>query len=266
MVWRERFGKRVRDGMLGVLGVAALGVAAFFTFYEPPVRSIRLRMTAGQEGGTRHRIAQVLRGQAASRAITIELQAMAGSEKALEAVTSGQVDVALVQGGLDLADHHDLRQAAVLQIEPLHLLVKAEVYRAVATNLAGLRGKVVNVGERGSETYLLATEVMTFSGLRAGIDYTPTMRHYAELERETDLARLPDAVFSVSTLPSPIARHLVTVHRYRLISMPFRDSFALGVIDPEKRPADILGEKPTPIDRRHVYDTTIPASPEFRPR
>ena len=83
-----------------VVGVTALGVAAFFAFYEPPVRSVRLRMTAGQEGGTRHRIAQVLQREAARRALAIELQAMAGSEKALEAVTSGQVDVALVQGGL----------------------------------------------------------------------------------------------------------------------------------------------------------------------
>ncbi len=259
MVWRGRFGKRVRDGMLGVLGVVALGVAAFFAFYEPPLRSIDLRMTAGQDGGTRHRIAQVLRGHAARRAVAIELRAMAGSEKALQAVTSAQVDVALVQGGLDLADHPGLRQVAVLHIEPLHLLVKADVYRAVATNLAGLRGKVVNVGERGSGTYLLATEVMAFSGLRAGNDYTATTHTYAELVRETDLARLPDAVFSVSTLPSPIARHLVTFHHYRLISMPFRDAFALGVLDPDKSPSDTFGEKPTRIDRRHVYDTTIPA-------
>ena len=135
---------------------------------------------------------------------------------------------------------------AVLHIEPLHLLVKAEIYRAVANNLAGLRGKVVNVGERGSGTYLLATEVMAFSGLRAGIDYTATTHTYAELERETDLARLPDAVFSVSTLPSPIARHLVSEHHFRLISLPFRDAFALGVLDPDNSPPDTSGEQANP--------------------
>ena len=188
-------------------------------------------MTAGQEGGTRHRIAQALRREAAHRRIAIELQAMAGSEAALQAVDSGWVDAALIQGGLDMIDHPGLRQVAVLHVEPLHLLVKEEIYRAVARNLAGLRGKVVNLGERGSGTYLLATEVMAFSGLRSEIDYTESTHSYADLERETDGSRLPDAVFSVSTLPSPIARHLVSTHHYRLMSLPFREAFVLGALD-----------------------------------
>ena len=35
MVWPARFGKRVRDGLLAILGVAALGLAAFFALHEP---------------------------------------------------------------------------------------------------------------------------------------------------------------------------------------------------------------------------------------
>jgi TRAP-type uncharacterized transport system substrate-binding protein len=201
----------------------------------------------------------VLRAEAARRSLAIELRTMAGSEQALLDLRSGRVDVALVQGGLNMADHPGLRQVAVPHIEPLHLLVKAEIYRAVARNLAGLRGKVVNVGEHGSGTYLLATEVMALSGLRAGIDYTATTHPYAELERETDLTRLPDAVFSVSTLPLPIARHLVSEHHYRLMALPFRDAFALGLLDLDHGPPDASGERPARIDRRHVYDTTIPA-------
>ena len=231
MVWPARFGKRVRDGLLAIIGVAALSVAAFFAVHEPRERSVRLRMTAGQDGGTRHRIAQALRREAAHRALAIELQAMAGSEEALQAVESGRVDAALMQGGLDMVDHPGLRQVAGLHVEPLHLLVKEEIHRAVARNLAGLRGKVVNLGERGSGTYLLAKEVMAFSGLRAELDYTESTQSYAELERETEAARLPDAVFSVSTLPSPIARHLVTEHHYHLMPLPFCEAFALGGLD-----------------------------------
>ena len=62
--------------------------------------------------------------------------------------------------------HPNLRQVAVLHLEPLHLLVKEDIQRAVTHSLAGLRSKVVNLGERGSGTYLLAKEVMAFSGLR----------------------------------------------------------------------------------------------------
>jgi TRAP-type uncharacterized transport system substrate-binding protein len=259
MVWPARVGKRVRDGLLAIIGVAALGLAAFFAVHEPRERPVRLRMTAGQGGGTRHRIAQALRREAARRALAIELQAMAGSEEALQAVESGRVDAALVQGGLDMVDRPGLRQVAGLHVEPLHLLVKEEIHRAVARNLAGLRGKVVNLGERGSGTYLLAKEVMAFSGLRAELDYTESTHSYAELERETEAPRLPDAVFSVSTLPSPIARHLVTEHHYRLMPLPFCEAFALGALDQDRAAPDPPGETSTRIDRRHVYDATIPA-------
>ncbi len=249
-----RFGKRVRDGLLAILGVAAISLAGFYAIHERWERPRPLRMTAGREEGTRYRIAQALRREAAHRALRIELQPMAGSEEALQSLEEGRVDAALVQGGLDMADHPNLRQVAVLHVEPLHLLVKEEIYRAVSRNLAGLRGKVVNLGERGSGTYLLAKEVMAFSGLRAESDYTESTHSYADLERETEGSRLPDAVFSVSTLPSPIARHLVAQHHYRLMSLPFREAFALGALD-----QDPPGRTATRIDRRQVYDAIIPA-------
>ena len=259
MVWPARFGKRVRDGLLAILGVSALGLAAFVALHQPWEQPVRLRMTAGQEDGTRHRIAQSLQREAAHRAISIELQAMAGSEDALQAMESGRVDAAFVQGGLDMIDHSGLRQVAALHVEPLHLLVKETTYGAVTRNLGGLRGKVVNLGDHGSGTYLLASEVMTFAGLRAGIDYTESTYSYTDLERETDGSRLPDAVFTVSTLPSPVARHLVTKHHYRLASLPFCEAFALGALDEDHALPDPPGQRASRIDRRRVYDARIPA-------
>jgi TRAP-type uncharacterized transport system substrate-binding protein len=259
MLRSARFGRRVRDGLLGILAVAALGLAAFFYLYELEARPVRIRMTAGQEGGTRHRIAQAMARQAARRGLGIDIIAMAGSEQAIERVESRRVDAALVQGGLDMADHPGLRQVAALHIEPLHLLVKPKLHGAVTSNLAGLRGKVVNLGERGSGTYLLAKEVLAFSGLRADADYSASTRNNADLERETAESRLPDAVFSVSTLPSPVARHLVTKHHYRLVSLPFRDAFVLGALYDDDRPAPAVREGTNRIDRRYIYDVTIPA-------
>ena len=65
MPWSVRLSRRIRDGLLAILGVAALSFAAFFALHEPLRRPVRLRMTAGQDGGTRHRIAQALRREAA---------------------------------------------------------------------------------------------------------------------------------------------------------------------------------------------------------
>lgn len=259
MIPRARWIKGVRDGLLAVLGVAALGLAAFFALHQPKERPARLRITAGQTEGTRHRIAQELQREAAHRAITIELHATAGSEEALREVDAGRLDAALVQGGLDLSDRPALRQVVALHVEPLHLLVKEEIHVEVSHNLAALRSKVINLGKRGSGTYLLASDVMAFAGLQSGDDFVESTLGYADLQREADRTRMPDAVFTVSTLPSPVARYLVTAHRYRLVALPFFQAFTLDTLDRDPAPAGRPGEAVTGIERRHICDATIPS-------
>ena len=118
MVWPVRFRTRFRDGLLALLGLAVLGLAAVFALHQPSDRPVRLRMTAGQEAGTRHRIGEVLRREAIHRAIAIDLLETAGSAEAIEAVQSGRVDVAFVQGGIDMTDRPGLRQVAAPHVAP----------------------------------------------------------------------------------------------------------------------------------------------------
>jgi hypothetical protein len=63
-------------------------------------------------------------------------------------------------------------------------------------------------------------------------------------------------VFTVSTLPSPVARHLVEAHAFRLVPLPFFEAFTLGAIDDDSGPEDEPG---TRIDRRNVYQAQIPS-------
>ena len=77
--------------------------------------------------------------------------------------------------------------------------------------------------------------------------------NYAELLK-SDAVELPDAVFTVSTLPSPIADFLTDKHDFRLVPIPFGEAFSLeAFLD--------LGTSPPvgSVDKRHVYSTTIPA-------
>ncbi len=256
MVRPARLGKRLRDGLLAILGVLGLGFAAFLALQEPRERPVRLRMTAGQELGTRFWIAQAMEREASRRQITIDLKATEGSEEALDALDAGGLDVALVQGGLDRGAHPHLYEVAALHVEPLHLLVKEALYDSPARNLRGLRGKTVNLGKPRSGTYLLAREVMAFCDMQSGTDYTERTLSNEEMERETDPSRLPDAVFTVSSLLSPVAHLLVKTHHYRIMSLPFHEVFALGALEQEH----LSGRTTSRIDRRHVYDATIPAS------
>ncbi len=261
---RARFWRSARDAAFAVLGLSALALATYFWLTEPNDRPIRLRMTAGRLEGARHRVAVALGREAGRRGVTIELSGTPGSQAALDDVEARRLDLALVQGGLDFGDRPGLRQLAALHVEPLHLLVKEEIAKEVSGNLASLRGKVVNLGERGSGTFCLASEVMSFAGLKPGThsgdgDYMVQALSYAELDRENDRDRLPDGVFMVSTLPAPVARRLVTAHRYRLVAMPFFDAFALGALEQGPAPTERRGDMPYRIERRHVYDATIPA-------
>jgi TRAP-type uncharacterized transport system substrate-binding protein len=247
---------KARDAALVILGLVALGLAAFFTWHEPKLHPVRLRMTAGQAGGVRQRLAGILRREAGRRGIDLVLAERPGSEAALRDVDAGRLDVVLVQGGLDLGNRPNLRQVATLHVEPLHLLVKPDLYETVAHNLKALRGKAVSLGEVGSGTHCLAAEVMAFAGLASG-DFEERNLGNASLTRAAQNDPLPDAVFLVSTLPSPVARHLVTAHGFRLVPISFFEAFTLG--EPEKEQP----QGPTPpaarIERRYVYDATIPA-------
>lgn len=222
-------------------------------------------MSAGRFAGERYRIAKELTREASRRLMTIDLHDSAGSDEALRDLDAGRLDVVLAQGGLDVRDRPNLRQVATLHVEPLHLLVKQELHEAVSERLSALRGKVVGLGEQGSGTHALASEVMSFAGLNPGDGartraFITSTQSYTELRRETDRSKLPDAVFMVSTLPSPIARHLVTTQGYRLVPLPFHEAFMLGALDQEEPVSTRRSDgEATKIDRRHVYAASIPA-------
>src|SRR5262245_17794145 len=218
---------------LGGLGALLLGV--YFFLHSPRQRSYRLTMTAGNEVGTRHGLAVRFRDEALSRRITLDLRPSSGSEEALEWVNSRKLDVALVQGGLTPEGRPNVRQAAALQLEPLHLAVKPGLYRDVSTSLSALRGKAVDLDEIGSGTHSLATAVLQFAGLQprerdAEHGYTAVSIPRQQLFAEPDVTRLPDAVFLVSTLPSVTITFLVNRHGYRLVALPFAEAFALGTL------------------------------------
>ena len=125
--------------------------------------------------------------------------------------------------------------------------------------LEWLRGRTLNLSEIGSGTYNLAREVLAFAGLQTPADYTPATLSYRELLDMSDRAKLPDAVFTVSALPSPVARHLITHRGYRLVPLQFGEAFALDSLQGRSPPTASSGRTPFGVDRAHVYNAEIPA-------
>src|SRR5262249_4274653 len=159
-------------------------------------RSYRLRLTAGNELGTRHQLAMHFQSETAQQNLTFELLPSAGSEQALDWVNARKVDAALVQGGLTSDGRSNVRQVATLHIEPMHLLVKKELFHDAASSLTALRGKTVDLGEVGSGTHSLAAAILDFVGLqpreRDPGGYIPLTVDRQHLLAEKDTAGLPD--------------------------------------------------------------------------
>jgi TRAP-type uncharacterized transport system substrate-binding protein len=215
-----------------LLGLAALALALFLYFHSPGNARRRLSITAGNAAGMRHQLALKLGAEAERHGISFDLHPSAGSEEALDWVNSRKVDVALVQGGLSMNGWENVRQVATLHVEPLHLLVRKELYQDASASLTALRGKTIDMEEVGSGTSLLASAVLEFVGIQprerdpAG-GYIPIHVERQQLAGESR-DHLPDAVFLVSSMPSSTIRFLVSKHGYRLVPLPFAEAFALG--------------------------------------
>jgi TRAP-type uncharacterized transport system substrate-binding protein len=256
-------------------GLAALAFLAFALAAVMLVRgwkissAVRLKISSGVSEGQRSETLAAFVGLAAPHGIMLEPVPTTGSADAIARVNEGTLDLAAVHGGIDFSAYPNARLITSLQILPLHLLVKEELAAEVTTHLGALRGKVVNLGAGpGTETYWLARDVLEFAGLDLGVagepdDYRATTLTAAQLAALRNRERLPDAIFLIAPLPSPLVRQLVERHRYHLVPLLFRDAFALGAIaEPMPAPARVH-ERPAEghptLLREYILDTMIPA-------
>jgi TRAP transporter TAXI family solute receptor len=206
--------------------------------------SYQLSMSAGSGEGRRHQVAEYLRDECARGGVTLDIETTFGSEEALAEVGKGDLDVALIQGGLEAP--RSVREVAPLMLEMLHLLVHPEV---PVFKLEDLRVRRVNLSARGSGTHTLTLEILALAGLQPDRDFEESNLTYEQL-LELPRERLPDAVFHVSSLPSPVADFLVDRHGYRVVDVPVASALALR--NPAVREATIPA---------YAYGPAVPPEP-----
>ena len=237
-----RYNRRYfREVLAATLFLLAVGIGLYLYFANPPSFDRQITITGGSSAGLRSQIARRLAVESRKQGLRLRVVESEGSKQALDRVDRGLLDMALVQGGLDPATHSHVRQLAALHIEPLHLLVKPDLAPSVRAQLANLRGKTVNLSTPGTGTHDLSLEVLKFAGLRprrgdgAG-DFKVSTASYRELEAQVDRGELPDAVFTVSDLPSPLVRLLIARRQYQLVPLPFGEAFSLDSFEDQADP------------------------------
>lgn len=261
--------------MVCCIGFAILGLTLAVTFWmqrKPPA----LRMSAGRESTRRHAMAAYFCEKAARNDISLELVTTAGSEDCLNQLLAGSLDVAFVNNGVVVPDHKDITVLGALQPEVVHVLVRPEF--AGALPLAErIRGKLVNLGEKGSTDWLLARELLALSRLtlptpdRAG-DVVPTEYGKADLaekareilnatgpKRLALIAELPDCLLVVASVPSTVVQLLVEAADYRIEPVPGVRAFLADNLQADSKTATI-------IDREFLEPAVLPANSYFTTR
>ncbi len=179
------------------------------------------------------------------------------------------IDVALVPGGVAQREYPNVRQVAELAVDPIELVVRADL---AAKGVSALRGRRINLGAHRSATDALARDLLRFAGMdppdpaakdtgdyiAENSDPQDLQRVLARLdgvkedERERVLKELPDAVFILAPLPSQLARDLVNEAGFRLQPLPFADAYCLDRVN-----STPIGD--VTIDRAILSAVEIPA-------
>ncbi len=255
---------------VGTLGLLLVGLAVFNYVRMYCCEPIHLTLSGGSVCPLRSQMARTICGEVNSAGIVLELTAGNDSESVCASVNKGELDLGLVLGGFPEGEYKNVRQVASFGVDPLHLLVRRELLALGPPTLEMLRGKRVSLGESGTNGALLAESLVRFAGLRPSSEQR-TGDFRAEHMRDRDLhtalqavrrassaskasfmAILPDAVFVVDSVPSPIVDELVTIGGYQLIPLPFATALHLDSRRDRGRTRNLL-------ENSRLENVTIPA-------
>lgn len=217
--WHERSRSARLLAATILLLLLLFGIAAY-SLLELIPRDHALTISGTEITSNRHLFAKALQEAATDNGVALTLRPTDGSQDALALVAAGKLDLAFIQGGLDLPSENVV-QVATVTSEQLHFLARPGI-----GDIAGLRRHRVNLNTRKGGTRLVARQILAFAGLREGIDYVESNIPTEELLTQRG-DRLPDAIVLTSFAPSDVVDYLVRQQGYHLLEVPFSSSFAL---------------------------------------
>ena len=198
----------------GLLAVIVL--VGFLITYQyvgaPPPKVVRI--ATGANNGAYYTFAQEYARLLASDGITLEVVPTAGSVENLELLKSGEVSLALIQGGSATGDDKKrLQSLGSLFLEPVWIFVRRQ---SAVKRFLELKGNRVSVGIAGSGTHLLATQLLS----AAGITETNTRLIREETTQAIDSLSNGkiDAAFFVASPEAPIIRKLFAAPAVELLN------------------------------------------------
>ena len=210
----------MRFGLGLLLTVLTVGLIVLFTnALKPPAQ---IRMAAGIQDGGYWQIAELYKAKLAQDGISVELVETAGSIENIDRVASGQVDVALVQGGLEVARDSGLQSLGAVFLEPVVIFRRAS--KELDTNPGSWRDVQLAAGPNGSGTRAAALALIEAAGLQnAGITFLEAGGNDAlDAVRDGDA----DALLFVAPLAAPYLMDAIFDPKLAFVPLSFIDALA----------------------------------------
>lgn len=263
-----------RRELLRIWGpVVLLGIVAFgytFSRLEPAAPSQLTLATGGQQGAYYH-FGGEYREVLAREGFELEVLETAGSPENLRRLLAGEVDLALLQGGVaDAADYPGLESLGSLFFEPLWVFHRADLEVETLTDLIGKR---VAVGGEGSGSEVLARQLLADNDIDESAAELVHLGSGAAAEA-LERGEIDAAFFVASASASYVERllasggvELLSLRRYRAyrVRHPFLSPVILGegVIDLDEnlppRNIQMVAAAATLVARKDLHHALVPA-------
>lgn len=213
-----------RNSGVHVWGLALLAfivtAAVAWSLLPPPLPEV-VRLGTGPVGGHYARFAEVLREEVAQQGVELELVATAGSVENIRLLQDGEIDMALVQGGI-LGDAPPAKLESIASVfYELVLVVERADWDA-----SHIEGGRIAIGAPGSGGHVLARRLLEDQGVRDGV---PPGTQFVEIggQRAVEALSAGELDSGVFVIPfdSPEVRALFTDPGLRVTDFTLAEAF-----------------------------------------
>lgn len=203
---------------LGAALMVLLGVGLILLRLHPPGQLV---LAAGPSGGAYSHIAEQYRAKLAEDGIELTIVETAGSVENAQLIATGQVDAALLQGGVKV-DNLEVEAIGAIFYEPLVLLVRRDTL--VPGNPALWNGLRINSGNDGSGT------AAAFRDFEEAVGLPSNANTHLAMNYENAVSALAQSGLDIAVFVAPIdAPYLKLAYREPTIRiLPLAHSEAIS--------------------------------------
>ena len=212
---------------IAFLVLVAILFATLWVLVPPPPRSIQL--ATGLPTGLYQQFGERLQKELTEEGISLRLRTTGGTSDNLALLNDPHsgVDFAMIQGGVaDLSKHPKLVSIAGVFYEPVWVWYREASFPNESGRLgllSQLKGKRVSIGNEGSGTLSLASQLLEASGLSMNDIRTEKLKPLEALEKfkKGEL----DAIFLVSAAEAPLLKSFYETPGIRLMSFEQAEAY-----------------------------------------